>query len=173
MSRTGALVLAVWWASACLPARADEEQVVPVEVQAAIFKKVFGYDRSFEGRPPSSILVVPGGDSRGRAETVAAEFGRAGFSTEVVEEAAAAARLEVGVVVYLLSAPKGPLLDELARAGVLSISGDPDLAVRGVVTIALRRKPDGRTEILVHLARARAERHDFSSYLLSISTIVK
>lgn len=173
MRRVGALVVALWWVTASLPAHADEQQVVPVDVQVAIFKKVFGYDRSFEGRSPSILVVVPDDRPRERAEMVASAFARLGFLADVVEEEVVAPRLGSGVVAYLLSAPRGPLLDELARTGVLSISGDPDLAVRGVVTIALRRKADGRTEILVHLPRARAERHDFSSYLLSISTIVK
>lgn len=143
------------------------------DVQAAIVKKVIAYDRALDQRADLLVLVLGDKSNRTGAEEAAAAFRRVGLEAELADEGGTPSRLRPGVILFLVSAPSPALLEAAAHAGSLTVASDPELAVRGKASVGLRRKIDGRTEILINVARARAERHDFSSYLLTISTILK
>lgn len=175
MTRPTALLLVAGLAAAGWPTRGRSEEegaAVPLPVQAAILKKVMGYDRALEGLRDVQVLVVhPAGATR-HAEEVAQAFEQVGVAARAVEEGAAPA-LTGSSVLYFLTRTDPRWKEAAARSGSLTVSGNPELARRGDASVGLRRRLDGRTEILVNLGRARAERHDFSSYLLTIASICK
>ena len=168
----GVLVLVAGWAVSS--SAAEPEAAVPPALQAAILKKVLGYDRALEGKSEPRVLVVHDRSSAAVAAELEREFELIGVRARSCDaEAAQKTPLDPATVVYLAAPPSPALLEAIAGARALSVSGSPDLVERGQASVGLRRKPDGRTEILIHLGRALAEHHDFSSYLLTISTLVK
>jgi len=165
-----AALLAAGWPT---PGRAEQDgDLVPLAVQAAILKKVMGYDRALDGLQDLRVLVVHAASARSRAEEVVRAFERVGVDARRVEEESPPA-LSASTVLYFATGADPRWKEAAARAGSLTVSGNADLARRGDASVGLRRRLDGRTEILVNLGRARAERHDFSSYLLTIASICK
>lgn len=145
----------------------------PLSVQAAIFKKVVGYDRALEGKASLRVLVFHAPESASRATEVVTAFDEVGFSAEACEEPAGLDRLDDRAIIYLLTAPSAAIQEAIAKAGALTLTGEPELIGHKYASVGLRPKADGKTEIVIDLSRARAERHDFTSYLLAISTILK
>jgi len=175
MTRPTVLFLVATLAASAWPVPGRGEQdgdVVPLAVQAAILKKVMGYDRALDGVPDLHVLVVHAAFAKSLADDVVQAFERVGLAARPVEEGTSPA-LSGSTVLYFLGTAESRWKEGAARAGSLTVSGDPELARRGDASVALRRRLDGRTEILVNLVRARAERHDFSSYLLTIASVCK
>lgn len=154
-------------------ARPAPESPVPLGIQAAIVKKLVAYDRALDGRPDLLVLVVHEASSLAQAEEAVRAFEQVGMKVEPCAAATAPSRLGDATIAFLVSPPSAAVQEAATKAGALTVSIDPGLAARGVVSVGLRRKADGRTEILINLNRARAERHDFSSYLLTIASIIK
>jgi len=152
-------------------ARAADEGDIPAALQAAIFAKVLSYDRSLEGSGPARVLVAHRGSPGPKVEELVRAFAAGGIDARSCR-ADQLPPLDGRTVVYVTEgAESEDLRAATARGGSLSISGTTRLARDGEVSVALFRKPDGRTGIAIHLGRARAERHEFTSYLLGFATI--
>jgi hypothetical protein len=160
-------VLALFWASASL---ADG---LPSALQAAIFKKVLGYDKSLNGA--AQVLVVTGaGDTSGGADLVKS-FASLGITAEALDASKLTSEsLGANKVAYLFPAATTPTVRALCdKQGVLTLSGDPTAADDGKVAIALGKKEDGRPEIIVNRATLKAEAHELSSELLRLAKIIQ
>jgi hypothetical protein len=154
-----------------LTPRADDDRL-PATVQAVIFKKVFGFDRDFEGKPPRVLVVHQ--DDVGDAEKVVAAFAAVGIDATSMKAAAASASVSsFGVVYFTGGASPATLKDICTRNHVLTIAGVPSLAVRGEVSIAVGRKADGKPEITVNLRSTKAEGHTISSSLLALANVIQ
>ena len=145
---------------------------VPPASQAATFQKVFGFDRALQG---SSLQVLLLGEEPAAAPLAALRegFERAGIRAAVVDPDEVVARLGAGVVVYLSGEQAtAELLDELARARVLTITGDVALVEAGRAAVGLE-EAGGRTQIVVHPGRVSAEGHDFEAGMLRVARMVR
>jgi hypothetical protein len=147
------------------------EPVVPANLQAVLFKKLFAYDRALEGKAPK-VLVVHAVDGDSRALEVANAFRAVGIETVTFPLADLESHLAGASAIYAFE-----MNDQIASAcernKLLSISPHARLAREGRVSVALGVKPDGRPEILIHIARTRGEGHDFPASLLNLATIVQ
>jgi hypothetical protein len=154
-----------------LPARANEE--LPPRIQAALFCKVFLYEKELGHRAPR-VVVLTGNVSSGRGEDVVRAFSEAGADASGAEWGGRLPTVDRGTIIYAF--PDVPSL-ELRRlatdAGALTISGDAGMALSSRVSVALRRKPDGHPEILVNLPLIRSERRELSSALLHLATVIR
>jgi TonB family protein len=141
--------------------------------QPALFDKIFGYDRALGDRSRLQVLLVGGeGDAASLAQ-IEAGFRQLGIRAEQVAAAAVGARLGPGTVVYLTGETATPaMLEQLARARVLSIGGDPALAESGRAAVALGDNA-GKPEIVVNLDRVAAEGHDFPAQMLKLARVVR
>lgn len=154
------LMLAACWASVAL---ADEP--LPAKLQVVLFKKIFQYDRTLApaGKLRVGVQEGPGSDD------VIKGFSDAGFTAVLVKEGT----VDESVHVVHFNKASAPLKDFCTKARVLSISSTAILAEAGHVSVALRRRDDGRPEILIHRARAKAEGQDFSADLLGLATVIQ
>ena len=150
-----------------------QDMPVPKDVQVAIFQKVFTYDRSVQDGDSLDVLVVHEGESNGAAEEIANSFQEVGISARTVGLDRLSDEIDRAFAAYVLQSASSAYVQELCAANhVLSISGAPELAERGDVSIAIgrdRRKP----ELVIHLSRLRAEGHALSSELLKLARIIR
>jgi TonB family protein len=140
--------------------------------QANTFDKVFAFDRSLD-RNSLQVLILSH-DPAAAADTALREgFTRAGIRSEVVPVAAARTRLAAGVVVYLSGEHATPeLLDQLAKARVLTITGEPSLVDQGRAAVALE-DAGGRPQVVVNPDRAAVEGHRFDAQMLKVARVVR
>lgn len=143
---------------------------VPVEIQAALIKKIIQYDPTMANVPSAQLrLLVLDGDSA----TVSA-LSKTGIPTKAVAMAELASEMKHASVIYLGSSSPSPEVAALCTEHkVLSFSGSPDLADRGDVSVGLGVRGDGKPEIVVNLARLRAEGHSLAASLLSLARVIR
>jgi hypothetical protein len=146
---------------------------VPTSLQVALFKKIFEYDRTLPTQRSVRVAVVHEGPESESTRQIVKEFRSGGveaiaLSVEVLETT-------LGSVDVLYVAP-GVDPDRVqgfcARERVLSVSGLPELATTGKVSVGIGLK-EQKPEILVHIRRVKSEGHELASGLLSLATVVR
>jgi hypothetical protein len=130
-------------------------QTVPANLQAALFKKIFSFDKALSAKATVDVVVIDGDD-------VAAAMKAAGIN-------AASGSSAGGDVTYFGSAPAKAAT---AKAGILSISGTASHAEKGLVSIALTVE-DGKPKIVVNMVQLKAEGHEISADLLKIAKVIQ
>jgi len=163
--------------------------VVPIDLQAKLLGKVATFDRNMAARSTGAVRVIvaqmPGhaGSSQTAARLehslrVLNNIGTLPVQVDVVSYSDAASlaarcRQDAASVLYLTPGiPDGGA--ELPRAldamSILTVSAVPAHVFQG--SVLAFDLAEGRPEILVHLARARAQRVDFKASFLKLATIV-
>jgi hypothetical protein len=172
--RARAALLALGLLAALMaPPRARADEALPAHVQASVFKRIFAYDPVLREAPRIKVLVLHGRLSAARASEIAAAFEHAGISAAESEVEVPSAILDGATVLYALpDVPTGPLSELALRRRFLTLSGDAEACEKGRVAVALRRRPSGQPEILVHLPRLAAEGHELSARLLKLATVL-
>lgn len=148
------------------PALAGRE--VPLNLQAAIFKKVFGMNPGLAGNPSVAVVFAPG-DEAESAEALK-ELTGAGVLASTVPLAGAAAKLGDFKVAYLCKG-SASLAGTCATAGKLTICGDSDLVRAGNATVGIGLSA-GKPKILLRKSRVKAEGQEFNASLLSLAEVV-
>ncbi len=149
-----------------------EDMPLPLDIQTAMFKKIFSYDRALAADDKMKVLVVHA-DNPSEVERVVSSFTRAGVSSAGVSESELAASIRLASVVYVLPGVSADAVKSFcARNGVLSISGVPSLAEQGHVSIGLGAE-SGKPKIIINLNRVKRENHELSAQLLELSKIVR
>lgn len=145
---------------------------VPGKVQGAIFKKIFGYDKQLRDKQKLVVLIIGGDGDEQAVQEIVTAFGGDGVSPAIADLESLSGPVSDSVI-YLM--PDADV--ELARKyctdhGVLSISGVPEFAEQGWVSVGLDVQGD-RPEIVVNLQRLAAEGHSFSAEILRVSSVVR
>jgi hypothetical protein len=148
-----------------------QDMPVPVKLQAAIFKKVLGFDKTLQSAGGYEILVAFG-ESSGPAKDEAVEaFKAMGVVVKAVAVGQLAGALTSSTVIYVAQGALPPKL--LAGKGsTLWISGMTALVEKGQVAVGLDID-SGKPKIVIHAAQLKAEGHEFSADLLSIAKILQ
>lgn len=137
-------------------------QEVPANLQAALFKKIFSFNKTLQAK---GVVVAVIGNS---SDAIVSAFKEAGINVK----AASGDQIPDGVtVVYVMSGTTPPKTQSAAK-GVLSISGDASYVEGGKVAISIGTE-DGKPKIIVHLAQLKAEGQELSPDLLKIARIIK
>lgn len=143
-----------------------QEMSVPVNLQAALFKKIFSFNKSISGTP--KVLVVFTDASAGVKDQVLAAFKEAGFDVTSAKDAGGAG---AGSVVYICPGVASPKA-VTSKVGALSISGVGAYAENGTVAVALGTE-GGKPKIIVNLTQLKAEKQDLSADLLKMAKVIQ
>ncbi len=143
---------------------------VPFNRQTVMFKRVFEYDRTLAGKSPQVLVVHDGGLAE--LHDLLASFEFAKIAATPVHYSQLGERIGGASVAYILpGVPASAYLDRCAENAVLTISGLPGLVQKGHVAIAIGAG-QGRAEIMVHMGRLKAEKHDISAELLKLARLI-
>jgi hypothetical protein len=163
------LAIALVFYCLLLPCAAGD-MPVPPELQVAIFKKVFSYDKTIPNGAPK-MLVAFTDTSAAIKDQVVKAFKDSG----VIVTAAKADQLSGSVdgvnVLYITPGVAGAK-QICQKKGILSITGSPSLVESGEVSIGLSVQ-DNRPKIVVHMGQLKAEGHDLSANLLQLAKIIQ
>ena len=135
-------------------------QDVPANLQAALFKKIFAFDKTLQSKG-IEVAVLGGGDD------IVSAFKEAGVNVK----AASGSQVPGGVsVVYVVGAASTK--QQTASKGILSISGDVSNVESGKVAIALGIE-GGKPKIIINMAQLKAEGQELSADLLKIARVIQ
>ncbi len=136
-------------------------QDVPANLQAALFKKIFAFDKTLQSKGVE-VAVLGGG------EDIVSAFKEAGINVK----AAGGSQVPGGVsVVYLVSGAPSTK-QQTASKGVLSISGDASYVESGKVAIGLTVE-GGKPKILINMSQLKAEGQELAADLLKIAKVIQ
>lgn len=155
-----------------LSAAAPAADAVPIQAQSVLLKKVLGFDRALTGRTVK-LAVVFDSEPVGEANDAAAAFRAAGIDAFAIKASAFSARGDANVAFLFPSAVVSGVLDHCEKAKVLTVSRVVSFTTAGRASLAFATMPNQRTEIVVHMARAKAEGRDFSAAMLSLVRVVR
>jgi len=152
------------------PMQAEEYEIVPMDIQAALFLKLLGFNNDIAKGGNITIHVV-------NSETFAKAMGRA-IGKQIGNSKLAAVNNRSGLPVEkpsVLYIGDTNSLDELLNYTrvnkVLSITGRPDMVRRGV-TLGVGVS-GGKPKILLNLASLKREGVKINPALLKIAQIIK
>jgi len=146
-----------------------QSMTVPANLQAAIFKKMLGFDKTLQSRGPIEVVVVYG-DVAAKDEIVAA-FKGVGVSASSVRADQISNGIGNASVLYV--APGAiPPKQFCANSGVLSLSGVASFVEKGQVSIGLGVE-GGKPKILIHTGQLKAEGHDIASDILNMAKLIQ
>jgi hypothetical protein len=149
-------------------------QPMPLEakLQTAVLKKIFQYDKDVVARG-SKVLVLSSPGTDDAAKGVVAAFASVGVAATSATAKELNAKIGDSAVVYVFAADYTDQIAEMcAKQKVLSVSGHPELAENGKVSVALGIA-NSKPEIIVNLSRMKAESHSLPSPLLKLARVVK
>ncbi len=147
------------------------ESKVPPALQAALLKKVLTFDSLLEGTTPR-IAVVYGTEAVSVVDALVAAFTSMGLQAKPVRVSAFAASSDVNVAYLMPSAVLAETTEHCAAIKALSVSPDAQTTVDGKTTLGFDLA-DGRPQLVVHLARMRAEGHAISSSVLALARVIR
>jgi len=144
---------------------------IPVALQGAILAKALNYDQSLSSNP--KIVVLAGGSQGADAEVAAKAFRALGGSVEIASADNLKSKLSGAGALYVLPGMLNESVRQLCVSNkVISLSADADDAEAGRSSIAVG-VAGGKPQIIVHLARSKAEGHKLSSRLLKLAKVVQ
>lgn len=141
-----------------------QEMAVPANLQAALFKKIFAFNKTLQSKGVDVSVL----SADGSGDAVAAAFKDAGINAKSVKGAAPAAGATVVYVMPGVNPPK----QVCAQKGILSISGVASNVETGKVSIGLGLE-GGKPKILIHMGQLKAEGQELSADLLKIARVIQ
>jgi hypothetical protein len=161
-------VVAVFFSSLLLPSFA-QEMPVPPELQVALFKKVFGYDKKIQ-QSALKMLVVFTDASAGVKDQIVKAFKDSGVAVNAVKSDQLTDSIAGVNVLYIAPGVSGAK-QICQKNGILSITGMPSLVESGEASVGLSVL-DNKPKIIVHLKQLKAEGHELSANLLQLARII-
>ncbi|MFH1811159.1 MAG: YfiR/HmsC family protein [Pseudomonadota bacterium] len=147
---------------------------VPANLQAALFAKMFKYDKKFEGRQDPIRVVVVHEALTDEVRAITQAMTSVGMKVSQSTLAGLPAMMANTDVAYAMPEVSAELVGKAClKSGSLSVSGVAGDAEKGWVSVALGVKGDGRPQIIVNVTQAAREGHNFSSQLLALAKIVR
>jgi len=137
-------------------------QEVPANLQAALFKKIFSFDKTLQSKGVEVAVIGGSGDE------IVAAFKDAGINAKTVS----GNQVPGGVTVVYLTAGAASTKGQTASKGVLSISGFVSNVESGKVAIGLGIE-GGKSKIIIHLGQLKAEGQELSADLLKIAKVIQ
>lgn len=143
---------------------------VPPELQAAIFKKVFSYDKTIQGGEAKMIVAFTDA-SAGIKDQVVKAFKDSGITVSAVKADQLSGSIGGINVVYIAPGVSG-VKQICQKNGILTITGSPSLVEAGEVSVGLSVM-DNKPKIIVHLKQLKAEGHELSANLLQLAKVIQ
>ncbi|MFH1198030.1 MAG: YfiR family protein [bacterium] len=140
-------------------------QEVPANLQAALFKKIFSFDKTLTAKGSYEVAVLSGS---GSGDAIVAALKEVGVSAKSVS----GDQVPAGAAVVYIMAGVTPPKAQTASKGVLSITGTPANVEGGKVSIGIGTE-GGKPKIIVNLGQLKAEGHEVSADLLKLAKVIK
>jgi len=140
-------------------------QEVPANLQAALFKKIFAFDKTLQSKGNVEVVVLSGD---GSGDAMVSAFKDAGVNAKAVKGDQVPGGAAVVYVMPGVSSPK----QVCAQKGILSISGVAANVESGKVSIGIGTE-GGKPKIIIHLAQLKAEGQELSADLLKIAKVIQ
>jgi YfiR/HmsC-like len=137
-----------------------QDMAVPANLQAALFKKIFSFDKTLTAKGSVEVAVIGSG-----ADQIVAAFKDAGINAKAASDIGSAS------VVYIMPGTAS-LKSQSASKGVLSISGVTSYVENGNVAIGLGVE-GGKPKIIINMSQLKAEGQELSSDLLKIAKVIQ
>jgi hypothetical protein len=147
-----------------------QDTIVPAELQVAIFKKIFGFDKTLQ---PGAlkVLIAFTENSVDLKDQVAKAFQASGVAVAAAKAEQLPASLN-GINVLYLTPGVSAARQICQKNGILSITGTPSLVESGEASVGLIVL-DNKPKILVHLKQLKAEGHELSANLLQLAKVIQ
>lgn len=142
-----------------------QEMVIPANVQANLFKKIFAFDKTLASKGNIEVAVLSGS---GSGDVMVAAFKDAGINAKAVS----GDQVPAGASVVYLMPGVTPQKQQYASKGVLSICGSSINVEDGKIAIGLGIE-SGKPKIIVHMGQLKAEGHELSTDVLKIAYVIK
>lgn len=146
-----------------------QTQKVPAKMQAALFKKIFLFDKTIKDQSDIKIYIVFDEKSKNEKSEISKAFAEEGIKSEAFTKAQFTANASECLVVYIA----GNLIvspDIFTENKILSLSGNQDLVKKGDVSIGLALE-NGKPKILINKNQLINEKHEVSSQLLKLAEV--
>ncbi len=137
-----------------------QEMAVPANLQAALFKKIFSFNKTLTAKGNVEVAVIGAG-----ADEVVSAFKSVGLNAKAADQIGGAS------VVYVMPGAPAPKAQSASK-GVLSISGVTSYVEDGKVAIGLGVE-GGKPKIIIHMAQLKAEGQELSADLLKIAKVIQ
>lgn len=148
-----------------------QEMPIRVEAQAEIFRRIFLFNKSFEGKKKLKVAVVYSAISADVKDAAVAAFQAQGINAVALTESALEKNLSDVQIVYIT--PGVMNADKIcAQNRILSITGIPTLTRNGKASIALGTK-NGKASIIVHRQQLKNESQEMSAELLQMAQVIQ
>ncbi len=145
-----------------------QRTAVPANLQAAIFKKILGFDKTLQLKGKIEVAMVYGDASV--KDAIIEAFKDLGISAVPLKSDLASANLGGASVVYVAPGATAPR-QLCIRDGILSISGVASFVEKGQVSIGISVE-GGKPKILIHKGQLKSEGHELSEDILAMARIV-
>ena len=134
-------------------------QDIPANLQAALFKKIFSFDKTLSAKGNIDVAVIGDG-----ADIMVSAFKGIGVNAKTENQ------VPGGVsVVYLMSGGISKI--QTTAKGILFISGSQAYVEGGKVSIGLGIE-GGKPKIIVNMGKLKAEGQELSADLLKIAKVI-
>jgi hypothetical protein len=152
-----------------LPVKA-QDMPVPLDLQVAIFKKVFSYDKTIQAGSPKMVVVFTDNSAEVKDQIVKA-FKDSGMAVNAVKADQLSGSLGSINVLYVAPGVSG-VKSLCQKNGILSITGIPSLVESGEASVGLS-VIENKPKIVVHLKQLKAEGHELSANLLQLAKVIQ
>jgi len=150
-----------------------QQMPVPIELQAELFKRIFSYDRTIDSDTKIHVLIVHSEEDSEKAGQFVSAFQNADIDATPVKVNSVGQFPEATAVYFLpTTEPTAELEGFCTENHVLSLSGVPDLAEGGSVSVAIGEAKN-RPEIIVSMNRLKMVGHILSAALLKLAKIIR
>jgi hypothetical protein len=148
-----------------------DDMPVPPDMQASLFKKIFGYDKKLSTLSEYKIIVAYSDASAGSKDEVVKAFQGVGISARALKADQLAGNIGDVSAIYI-AAGAASAESVCQKNQILSITGFPSLVENGTAAIGLG-VVESKPKILVHLGKLKAEGHEVSAKLLQLAKVIE
>lgn len=141
---------------------------VPVQLHVVLLKKVFSLSKTLQGKQIKVVIVFSDASSIVKDEALNG-FIAIGIQASACKIAQLAKEADDADVVYIAPGVTGAQ-KFCEEHSILTITGMPSLIETGKSTVAIGVEA-GKPKVYINLARARAEKQEFSSDLFKVAKI--
>jgi hypothetical protein len=155
----------------CLSLSAKAQDMpVPVELQVAIFKKVFSYDKAIQAGSPKMLVVFTDKSADVKDQIVKA-FKDSGMAVNATKADQLSGALGSINILYVAPGVSG-IKNLCQKNGILSITGIPSMVESGEASVGLS-VIENKPKIIVHLKQLKSEGHELSANLLQLAKVIQ
>lgn len=142
-----------------------QDMSVPANLQAALFKKIFSFDKTLKSKGSIEVVVLTGD---GSGDEIVSAFKGAGVNARAVK----GNQIPSGASVIYVMPGVNSTKQQSAQKGVLSITGVASYVQDGKVAIGIGVE-GGKPKIIIHMAQLKAEDQEVSADLLQIARVIQ